>query len=102
MGLILLKLGSKNGAPIAFIEGKLALNLSFYAMLGFFLYGLSFVLYTYLISKNELSYIIPVSTALIYVFIFLASFVIFKEALTAFKIVGILLILGGLVFLNVK
>lgn len=100
--LVLLKLGSANGAPISFIEGKLHLNLGFYVISGIILYGLSFAVYTYLVSKNDLGYIIPVSTALVYVFIFLASFFIFKEVFTALKVVGIVLIFTGLVLLNIN
>lgn len=99
-GLILLKLGSKTGAPISIVDHRLQLNLGIIVICGIFFYGLSFLIYTYLISKNDLGYIIPVSTALVYIFIFAASFIIFKEAFTALKILGICLILGGLILLN--
>lgn len=99
-GLVLLKLGGQSGAPISFIEGKLHLNLGLFAIGGIFLYGVSFLLYTYLIAKNDLSYIIPISTALVYVGIFMASFLLFHEAFTALKVTGILLILGGVILLN--
>lgn len=102
IGLVLLKLGGQTGAPISIVDGKPLFNLGPYAIGGIFLYGLSFIIYTYLISKNDLGYIIPVSTALVYVFIFAASFFIFKEVFTAMKIVGICLILGGVVLLNVS
>lgn len=101
-GLVFLKLGSKTGAPVSFIDGKPQFNLSFYVITGIILYGFSFVLYTYLIAKNDLGYIIPVATALVYVGIFVASFFLFKEAFTAIKIVGILLILGGVFLLNLQ
>ena len=101
-GLVLLKLGSGKGAPIEFIDGKIHSNLTFTIVAGIFLYAVSFIVYTYLISKNDLGYIIPVSTALVYVGIFLASFFVFKEAFTAFKIVGIFLILGGVILLNIN
>lgn len=101
-GLILLKLGGQTGAPVSIINGRLEFNLGFYAIGGIVLYGLSFIIYAYLISKNDLGYIIPISTALVYVFIFAASFFIFKEVFTAVKIVGICLILGGLILLNIK
>ncbi len=101
-GLVLLKLGSQSGALVEFIDGKMSLNLGVFAILGIILYGLSFALYTYLIAKNDLSYIIPVSTALVYIGIFLASFIVFKEAITALKVVGIFLIIGGVVLLNVS
>lgn len=100
LGLILLKLSTTNGLPIAYINDKLVFNFNILSILGILLYGTSFLLYFYLISKFDLGYIIPLTTALVYVVIFLASFVIFKEAFTGFKILGIGLILVGLFFLN--
>jgi drug/metabolite transporter (DMT)-like permease len=100
--LVVLKLGTKSGAPISLAENKIHLNLTPYALIGIFLYGTSFLLYMYLISKFDLGYIIPLTTALIYIIIFSASFIIFKESFTTFKIIGIVLIVLGLVFLNIK
>lgn len=100
--LIFIKLGTRVSGLITHIDNKVHLNLNLYVISGIFLYGVSFLLYTYMISKNELGYIIPISTALVYIFIFTASFVIFKETFTALKITGIALILGGLVLLNVN
>lgn len=102
LALIFLKLGSANGAPFSIMDNKIHLNLGFYIISGIALYGISFLIYTFLISKYDLGYIIPVSTALVYIFIFAASFFIFKEVFTAVKIVGIFLILGGLVLLNLN
>lgn len=102
LGLVLIKLGSKTGAPISFVDGKPQFNLGLYAVCGIIFYGLSFIIYTYLVSKNDLGYIIPVSTALVYIFIFAASFLLFKEPFTVIKIMGICLILGGLFLLNIN
>lgn len=99
--LIFLKLGADSGAPISTVAGKLQLNLNPLVLTGIFLYGVSFLLYTYLISKYNLGYIIPLTTAMVYVVIFAGSYFIFKEAFTAFKILGICLILGGIVLLNI-
>lgn len=101
-GLVLIKLGSEGGAPVSFDGGKLQLNLGLYAILGVLLYGVSFIIYTYLVSKNDLGYIVPVVTALVYIFIFAASFFIFKEVFTAVKIIGICFILIGLILLNLN
>jgi len=102
LGLIFLKAGSKDGAPVSLVDGRVQFNLGTYVIAGIILYGLSFVVYTYLISKNDLGYIIPVSTGLVYIGIFLASFFIFKEVFTAVKIVGIALILTGVILLNLN
>src|SRR5579862_5371655 len=100
LGLIALKLGSKSGAPLQMISGKLHLNLTPLVLVGIALYGTSFLLYTYLISKYDLGYIIPVTTGLIYIVIFTASFAVLHEVFTVAKIAGITVILLGLFLLN--
>ena len=102
LGLIVLKLGTSDGLPISYAQNKIHFNLNFYAITGIILYGLSFVLYLYLISKNDLGYIIPLTTAFVYIVIFIASAVVFKEVFTVTKIMGITLIVAGLIFLNLK
>ena len=100
--LVVLKLGSKNGAFAQIVDGRIDLNITPYTVTGIFLYGTSFLLYMYLISKFDLGYIIPLTTALVYILIFFASFVIFKESFTLVKIVGIVLIVVGVALLNLK
>lgn len=101
-GLIVLKLGTETGVPISIASGKLHINLNWQSITGILLYGLSFLLYVYLISKNDLGYIIPLTTAFVYIVIFVASAIIFKEVFTVTKIIGITLIILGLIFLNLK
>lgn len=100
--LVLMKLGSKSGAPVSFVGSKLAFNLNWVILLGGVLYIVSFALYTFLISKYSLGYIIPLSTGLVYVLIFFASFIVFNETFTILKLLAIAFILGGVALLNVK
>ncbi len=100
--LIALKWGTKSGLPVHYADNRLQFNLNLYSLGGMALYVLSFVLYVYLISKYDLGYIIPLATAFVYIVIFVASYFIFDEVFTAVKIVGIALILGGLVLLNLN
>jgi small multidrug resistance pump len=102
LALIALKLGTKAGIPIHYVNNKLQFNFNFYTVAGVSLYGLSFLTYIYLVSKYDLGYIIPLTTALVYVVIFTASFFIFDEVFTATKIAGIALIVIGLALLNLK
>lgn len=102
LALIFLKLGSTNGAPVSYEHNKLQFNLGLYVISGVILYGISFIIYTYLVAKYDLGYIIPLVTALVYILIFIASFVIFKESFTMVKILAIGLILTGIVLLNVS
>lgn len=99
-GLIFLKLGSNTGLPISLVNGRLASNMNILSLLGLALYATSFVLYVYLISKFQLGYIIPVTAALVYIIVFVASFFLFKEPFTPLKIAGIVLIVTGLALLN--
>lgn len=101
-GLIVLKLGTESGVPISYVDGRLHFNLNWQSLLGIALYAVSFLLYIYLISKNDLGYIIPLTTAFVYIVIFVASAIVFKEVFTITKIIGISLIVIGLIFLNLK
>ena len=100
--LVVVKLGTSAGLPITYVNHKLSFNFSFLTILALILYGLSFATYIYLISKYDLSYILPLALAFVYILIFVASFFIFHEVFTLTKVVGIVLILGGLVLLNLK
>ena len=102
VALIVLKLSSKTIAPVQILEGKLQFHINGGTVAGVVLYGISFLLYMYLISRFDLGYIIPLTTALVYIIIFTASFVVFNEAFTALKVSGITLIVIGLVLLNLK
>ena len=102
LALIILKLGTSTGPPLSILEGKPHLNINLYTGTGIFLFGISFLTYTYLISRFDLGYIIPLTAAFVYIIVFTASYFIFKETFTATKIVGIALIVGGLIFLNLN
>lgn len=102
LGLIFIKLGTGEGLPVKLDSGKLQFQFNFFVFAGIILYGASFILYLYLISKNDLGYIIPLTTALVYIVIFFASYAIFHEVFTIMKIMGISLIVIGLIILNLK
>lgn len=99
-GLVLLKLGTSGAGFISIIDGKFALNISALTIIGILLYGISFLLYIILISKYSLGYIVPLTTALVYSLVFLASYFVFKEGFTAVKLLAIVLIMGGVILLN--
>ena len=100
-GLVLLKLGTSGAGFISIVDGKIAWNLSLLTILGILTYGVSFLLYIVLISKFSLGYIVPLTTALVYVLVFIASYFIFKESFTSMKIVAIAMIIGGAILLNI-
>jgi len=102
MGLVLIKLGAGDGAPVMIANKTIQFNLSPAIIIGVILYTISFILYTYLISKFDLGYIIPLTTALVYILIFTASFLLFKESFTVIKTLAISIIILGVILLNVS
>lgn len=71
---------------------------NFYILFGLACYGLGFLAWVYVLSKMKLSQAYP-ATSLIYVFVILGSHFLFKESITIYQIIGIVLILGGLFFI---
>jgi len=101
-GLILFKLGA-NSTQIGIIaKGILNIQLSYISLIGICCYLGSFIVYLFLISKNALSFLMPVMTGIVYVLVLTASVLILKEKITLFSIVGSLLILLGLLMVAIK
>lgn len=101
-GLVGIKLGTAPDQNTIQLSERLAIPFNWPILIGVLLYGLSFLLYIYLISKFNLGYIIPLTTALVYIVVFIASFLLFKESFTALKVVAIALIVCGVVLLSAQ
>lgn len=99
-GVILFKLGSSEDLALNISSSSLAFKISWLAILGLFFYILSFVIYMGLVSKNNLSYLIPVTTASVYIATITSSVVVFKENVTNIQIAGSVLILLGVILMN--
>lgn len=99
--LTLMKAGSSGGAPISIAGEKIVFNLNPVLVTAGVLYVTSFLLYTYLISKFNLSYIVTVGTGLVYIVIFIISFTVFKELFTFKKIIACVLIVVGIILMNI-
>lgn len=67
-----------------------------FLFLGLVLYGVSFFLYVFILSKLQLNVVYPVATGAILIFITLASYLFFKETLNTVQAVGIGAILIGI------
>jgi small multidrug resistance pump len=101
-GLVLFKKGSNQGLAANINHGFLLLKINWESMLGILCYGCSFLLYLTLVSKMDLGYIYPLTTGIIYILVLVASVVIFKEAVSTFKIIGCGLIFIGVILINIQ
>lgn len=101
-GLTLIKLGSSNPLSIGINASGFSLGAGWVTICGFVLYVVSFLIYTTLVTKNDLSYLTPVSSAVVYILTLVVSLVIFKEQMTSMQWIGWCLILVGVILMNLK
>lgn len=50
----------------------------------------------------QLNYPVPISTGVIYMLTMIVSLVVYKDPITAYKLIGVGLVLGGIILMNVK
>ncbi len=101
-GSTLIKLGSSNTIKSFLTIPFVNMNVSFISLIGFIAYALSFVCYTILLSKFELSFISPLTVGIVYVLLMVTAFVFFKEPITVTKLLGSSLILIGVLLIVMK
>lgn len=70
-------------------------------LIGLFFYSISLIFWLFALSKLKLSIAYP-ATSLVYIFIILASWLILKETINIYQVIGVIIILIGLFFLFFK
>lgn len=100
-GLILFKLGSNN-LSIGLSKSIFSMNLPFLSLMGLLCYLCSFLLWMYLISKSDISFIVPLGVAVTNIAVLIGSYVILKESISGASIVGTILIIIGVIVMNIK
>ncbi len=100
-GLVLMKYGSMAKQALFKIP-VVDMTVSVYWFLGLACYGISFLLYTVLVSRHNLSFLNPFTVGVTSILIFASSALFFHEAITLGKVIGLLTILLGVIILNVS
>lgn len=101
-GVVLFKLGTQKDFLVSVATGVFTLKISLLSIIGLVCYLCSFFMYMFLISKFDLTYIVPVTTGIVQVATFVLAIIIFKESVTVSKVVATGLILIGVILLNIK
>ncbi|WP_370831115.1 hypothetical protein [Clostridium sp.] len=101
-GVVLFKLGTQKDFLVSISTGVFTLKISLISIIGLVCYLCSFSMYMFLISKFDLTYIVPVTTGIVQVATFILATMIFKESVTVSKVVATGLILMGVILLNIK
>ena len=98
-GLILFKLGTSIVDFNLNILG-IKLALSFKTIIGIFCYGFSFLLWLYIVSKNDLTIVMPLSVALVNTLVVIGSCIFLKESITLTQGIGIFVVTLGVVIMK--
>lgn len=98
-GIILFKLGSSD-LSIKIINNQLNMNFPGLSILGLLCYLGSFVLWMIIISKSDVSFIVPLGLGITNILILVGSSVVLKEEISLYGIIGIVLILAGTLLIN--
>ena len=94
------KFGMKN-QEIVNISDMFKAFTSPFVIAGLFVYGLTMFLWLYVLNKAELSYVYPIQS-LAFVFVLILSSVLFREALTVNRIIGVLVICMGAYIVSLR
>ena len=100
-GLFLMKL---SGQPIKFgiNEGAFFFNISTKMLLALLFYVISFLLWAGIVVKNDLSFVVLFSSAIVNVLSVLIGVLIFHEQLNTYKAIGIVMAIIGVILMNCK
>ncbi len=100
-GQTLLKYGLMRAGGVSFASGNIAHGLrviltSPYLILGFAAYGVSALLWLDVLSKLDISYAFPLVSLTYVITLFVGRF-LFHETITLSRILGVLVIIGGVI-----
>lgn len=102
LGQFLFRLGMKSYGQISaagVLKELFSILFTPSILIGFILFGLSSILWLSVISKHQLSYAYPM-VSLGYIITLVLSKVFLNEQINQFRIIGILLIMSGVVFIS--
>lgn len=98
-GLVLFKLGTVGSGIQIF-----GINITLKMIIGVICYGMSFLLWLYIVSKVNLTIAMPLSVALVNTLVVVESCIFLKEKITLQQTIGIFLIIIGVMVMtgNIK
>ena len=101
-GVVCVKLGGSEYLQFCLSKNSIRIETSWLTLAGMVLYIISFLIYMGLISKNQLSYVVPMATAIVYVLTLVSAYIVFKEQLTIYQIIGCAMIIIGALLVGSK
>lgn len=96
-GLVLFKTGTINQTWAINIFG---INITLKMIFGIVCYGISFLLWLYIVSQLNLTFAMPLSVALVNTLVVIESCLVLKEKLTITQGIGIFIIIVGVIVMT--
>ena len=100
-GLVLMKVGGNPGT-ISVENGNFNFGINLISALGFICYICSFLIFTRIEVRFDLSYIMPICTGIVQIATLVASYLVFKEEMSIQGVVGASLVIIGIIVMNIK
>lgn len=97
-GLVLFKLGSLQTGGL----NVFGISITIKMIIGIICYGISFLLWLYIVSKINLTIAMPLSVALVNTLVIIESCLLLKEKLTITQAIGIFIIIVGVIVMTYK
>ena len=101
-GMTFMKLGSMAENMKAILVPVVNLRITTLSLVGYLCYGISFLMYTVIITKFDLGYISPIVTGISNIGVLVIAFFVFKEHFTVASAIGAVLIIAGVMIMNFK
>jgi drug/metabolite transporter (DMT)-like permease len=99
-GLTLIKLGSAGNAFS--LDGAISLRLNYRFLIGFFMYIVSFLMFTVILSRMNLSLFSPLAGGMAMVLNVVVGVLILEEKLSVQQLVGVVIVIVGVFIINWK
>jgi len=99
VGLFMIKTGA-DSTSLGFDNGLFNIQMSPRLFIGFLLYLTSFLMSVYIMSRIKLSLFYPLSTGTILILTCFLGFFLLKEHIGIHQIIGMVLIVAGIFFIN--
>lgn len=100
-GVILMKIGGGQFS-VNILDGALQAKIGLKIILAMLTYATSFLLWMVILNKNNLSFIMPLTAAITNILAVISGIIIFKEQLTSYQLIGIIIASIGIVVMNIK
>mgnify|MGYP000327867962 CR=1 FL=1 len=101
-GMLLFKYGCNSDLLFSIGSFGMKFSINWIAVTGILCYGLSFILWLYIISQTKITVALPLSVGLINTVVYIISAIIFKEAISIWQIVGVFLVVTGIAFIGIQ